>query len=60
MYKYQVKALLAELELSWEDFYKWIRGQTLTSDKAGETLYYRSDVHRFIGVFKYGKEDVID
>lgn len=57
MYEYQVKALLAELNLSWQDFDLWIRGQTLTSDKDGQTLYYRSDVHRFIGVFKYGQEE---
>ncbi len=54
----EVKALLTQWNLKWEDFMKWMIGQTLSSDADGNTIYYNHDVRQFIRKEYTGSEDI--
>ena len=47
MYKEQVIELLKEKDLKWEDFYDWMKGQTIGMD-GNKIIYYNHDVARYI------------
>ena len=45
------KDCLTEKEVKkylWEEFKKFIKGQTVMKDKKGEILYYKHDVDNFL------------
>lgn len=43
-----VRYLLLILDLNWDTFLKYMRGQTLTEDTAGNRIYFPEDVKRFV------------
>jgi hypothetical protein len=51
----EAKELIEKNNLSWDDFLKWMVGQTLTSDGKGNVLYFPHDVERYIALKVYGK-----
>lgn len=55
----QVKNILKKQKISWSDFSKWIIGQTgmlLIENKKEIFGYYKSDIDKFIEIYKYRKE----
>ena len=60
MTEQQVKELLRKEGLSWDDFQKWMIGQTLSQNKAGETIYWPDDVQRFVGIKNGSRVDFFD
>lgn len=48
MLEYDVKYILAKLGLKWEDFILFMRGQTMSEDGEGNTVYWTEDVKRFL------------
>ena len=46
----EVKQLLKDNNISWEDFIKWMHGQTMGLNKDGTPDYYEWDVKRFINL----------
>lgn len=51
-----VKFIFEKLRLKWPDFIKFMRGQTLSEDKDGNTIYWLDDVKRFLCEQLCGKE----
>ena len=58
MLEQEVKECLEKRGLSWDDFENWMTGQTLSSDKAGNTIYWTHDVQRFIDIKLHGKRGI--
>lgn len=48
MTEIEVKKLLLDKKLSWDDFMEWMRGQTVGINDDGTTDFYDCDVNRFI------------
>lgn len=44
----EVRYLLLLLDLNWDTFISYMRGQTLTEDAAGNRVFFPEDVKRFI------------
>ncbi|MGJ3236408.1 hypothetical protein [Marivirga sp.] len=44
----EVKNKLKENNLNWNDFMKWMQGQTISTDKEGNAKFFTYDVNRFI------------
>lgn len=43
-----VKFILEKLQIQWADFTQYMRGQTLSEDLEGNTIYWLDDVKRFL------------
>ena len=54
----EVRAELEKYELNWSDFMEWMRGQTISADEQGNTIYHTTDVRHFITLKTTGKKQV--
>ena len=56
----EVKNLLKEKGLSWEEFAEWMIGQTVSSDENGNIIYYTHDVMDFVNMKLKGIQPEFD
>lgn len=58
MVESEVKRQLEENNLPWEDFQKWMFGQTVSVLDNGQIEYYDWDVNRYVAaMLKHGNTD---
>lgn len=41
----------------WNDFLEWMKGQTVGLTEAGKTIYYVSDVSRYLTLRRTGRKE---
>jgi hypothetical protein len=57
--KKKVEMILKANDLSWDEFIKWMRGQTCPILEDGECGYYQYDVGRYVEAKKAGHTPII-
>jgi hypothetical protein len=58
--KKKVEMILKANDLSWDEFDKWMMGQTCPLGEKGEMNYYEYDVERYVNHKKRGEHLIFD